>query len=258
MKYLTTFSTLLLLLLGTNSVLGADFQKGLDASKNGDYATALKEWRPLAEQGDANAQSNLGWMYDNGFGVLEDDIEAVKWYRLAAEQGEASAQFYLGWMYAYGLGVLEDDKKAVKWYRLAAEQGEASAQFYLGVAYAVGEGVLKDDEDAAKWFRLAAEQGDAIAQFNRDWIYVYGLVGSGSDLLPNKELRRPQGADKSSPTRKDLPRELRADLTDRDRWIIGLGLVAVCALVWMVMTWYVAPMLGMGGDMKARAGFRNE
>ena len=131
MKYLTTFSTLLLLLLGTNSVWGADFQKGLDASKNGDYATALKEWRPLAEQGDANAQSNLGWMYDNGFGVLEDDMEAVKWYRLAAEQGEASAQFY------------------------------------LGVAYAVGEGVLKDDEDAAQWFRLAAEQGIEEASRSR-------------------------------------------------------------------------------------------
>ena len=123
MKHLTTFSTLLLFLLGANSVFGADFQKGWDASKKGDYATALKEWRPLAEQGDANAQSNLGWMYDNGLGVLEDDKEAVKWYRLAAGQGEASAQFHLGWMYAYGLGVFEDDKEAVKLYRLAAKQG---------------------------------------------------------------------------------------------------------------------------------------
>lgn len=251
MKRLTTYSTLLLFLLGTNSAFGADFQKGWDASKKGDYAAALKEWRSLAEQGDANAQSNLGWMYDNGFGVLEDDKEAAKWYRLAADQGEAGAQFNLGWMYAYGLGVLEDDKEAVRLYRLAAEQGEASAQFYLGVAYAEGEGVLENEKDAAKWFRLATEQGDAITRFNRDWIYTYGLgvldddqeavkgyrLGSGSDVLPNKGLRMPQGADKSSPTRKDLPLELRARLTSRDRWVISLGLVAVCGLVWTVMTW---------------------
>ena len=83
---------LLLILLVSPVSFGADFQKGLTAAENGDYATALREWMPLAEQGDAAAQYNLGWMYANGLGVPQDDQAAVKWYRLAAEQGEAYAQ----------------------------------------------------------------------------------------------------------------------------------------------------------------------
>ena len=70
---------------------GADLQKGNDAYDRGDYATALREWRPLAEQGVALAQFNLGWMYDNGEGVPQNDKTAVKWYTLAADQGDADA-----------------------------------------------------------------------------------------------------------------------------------------------------------------------
>ena len=69
----------------------ADFDDGLAAAQRGDFATALQEWRPLAEQGDAHAQFNLGIMYDNGWGVPENDAEAVKWWRKAAEQGYADA-----------------------------------------------------------------------------------------------------------------------------------------------------------------------
>jgi TPR repeat protein len=61
-----------------------DFQRGLEAYVRGDFATALREWRPLAEQGLADAQFNLGFMYRNGDGVPQDDTEAVRWYRLAA------------------------------------------------------------------------------------------------------------------------------------------------------------------------------
>jgi len=64
---------------------GQNFQKGMTAYKSGDYETALREWTPLAEQGDADAQINLGRMYDNGEGVAEDNTEAVRWFRLAAE-----------------------------------------------------------------------------------------------------------------------------------------------------------------------------
>ena len=68
-----------------------DFQKGLEAYENGDYATALKEWEPLAEGGNSRAQFNLGVMYDDGQGVPQDDKEAVRLYTLAAEQGYADA-----------------------------------------------------------------------------------------------------------------------------------------------------------------------
>ena len=67
-------------------VLGADFQRGLDAYKNKDYATVLHEWKPLAEQGNTDAQTNLGQMYRKGLGVPQDHKTAVKQYRLAAER----------------------------------------------------------------------------------------------------------------------------------------------------------------------------
>jgi len=87
------------------SAVAQDFDKGLAAAKVGDFATALKEWKPLAEQGNAEAQNNLGLMYYKGEGVVQDYKEAVKWYRLAAEQGNGDAQRNLGFMYDIGKGV---------------------------------------------------------------------------------------------------------------------------------------------------------
>ena len=144
----------------------ADFQAGFAAYNRGDYATALREWKPLAEQGDADAQFNLGVMYSHGQGVPQDYAEAVRWYRRAAEQGDADAQFNLGVKYDNGQGVLQNYGEAVKWYRKAAEQGYASAQFRLGLRYANGQGVPQDYTKALKWYRKAAGQGVPEAQFN--------------------------------------------------------------------------------------------
>ena len=98
MRHLTaTLCLTLAVLLGSAGMgWGADFQKGLDAVQRGDYTTALREWKPLAEQGVAFAQYNLGVMYANGQGVPQNYKTAVKWYRLAAEQGDADAQIKLG------------------------------------------------------------------------------------------------------------------------------------------------------------------
>jgi len=131
-RWYTICLTAALLLGNVGTSWGADLQKGLAAAKSGDYATALREWKPLAKQGNASAQYNLGLMYYKGQGVLQDYKTAVKWYRLAAEQGNANAQSNLGLMYYKGQGVLQDYKTAVKWYRLAAEQGNANAQSNLG------------------------------------------------------------------------------------------------------------------------------
>ena len=78
--------------LSVGASWSADFQKGLTTYDIGDYATALREWKPLAEQGYYNAQNNLGVMYDSGRGVPQDYKTAVKWYRLAAEQGNTGDQ----------------------------------------------------------------------------------------------------------------------------------------------------------------------
>ena len=146
----------------------ADFDAGMKAYNRGDYEAALREWRPLAEQGHASAQNSLGSMYAFGEGVPQDDAEAAKWYRLAAEQGYARAQAALGPMYVSGRGVPQDDAEAVKWFRLAAEQGNAWAQNNLGFMYTNGRGVPQDDAQAYAWFNVAAAQGKTGAAENRD------------------------------------------------------------------------------------------
>ena len=115
--------TLLFLTFGT--AWGGAFEDGFAAAERKDYATAFKLWRPLAEQGDAVAQSTLGIMYRKGQGVIQDYKEALKWHRLAAEQGDVSAQNNLGFMYGTGQGVLQDYARAHMWYNLASAAGEA-------------------------------------------------------------------------------------------------------------------------------------
>jgi TPR repeat protein len=118
---------LILLLLVPSLSWGADFEKGLTAVNHGDYATALKEWTPLAKQGHAKAQYNLGVMYNNGWGVVQNYKTAVKWYTLAAEQGHASAQKNLGVIYKNGDGVLQDNIYAHLWYNISASSGASNA-----------------------------------------------------------------------------------------------------------------------------------
>ena len=108
-----------------------------------------------ADQGNAAAQNNLGLMYDNGRGVIQDYKEAVKWTRLSANQGYAGAQNNLGLMYDNGRGVIQDYKEAVRWYRLSADQGNAGAQRNLGTMYANGRGVIQDYVRAHMWFNIS-------------------------------------------------------------------------------------------------------
>jgi TPR repeat protein len=151
-------------------VAAQDFDKGLAAYDASDWATALQEWKPLAEQGSASAQFNLALMYSNGRGVLQDYKEAVKWYTLAAEQGYARAQFLLAINYYVGEGVLQDYEEAVKWYTLAAEQGHVQAQFHLGSRYALGRGALQDNIMAHMWINIASANGYEGSGSTRDQI----------------------------------------------------------------------------------------
>ena len=99
----------------------AGYEEGRAAYQRGDYATAVREWRPLAERGDADAQYALGVMYHYGAGASQDYAEAARWYRLAAAQGDANAQFNLGVMYYKGEGVAVDLAEARRWYQAAAD-----------------------------------------------------------------------------------------------------------------------------------------
>ena len=118
---------LLSLILGSGAAIAADFNKGLEAFYSGDFETASVEWTPLADQGNADAQYTLGFMYEFGRGVPENDKTAVKWYTLAAEQGHAKGQSNLGTMYAKGKGVLTDNRRAYMWKNLSSYNGNENA-----------------------------------------------------------------------------------------------------------------------------------
>jgi uncharacterized protein len=127
------------------------------AYHNGDYRSALRLAVPLAEDGDARAQSLLGLMFYRGQGRAQDYEAAAKWFRLAADHGDMDAQFYLGLIYTEGRGVPQDYAEAARWYRLAADQGEPQAQYNLGAYYANGQaGRRPDFVNAYMWFNLAA------------------------------------------------------------------------------------------------------
>ena len=146
----------------------ADYQAGMDANNRGDYATALREWQPLAEQGQAVAQYQLGLLYANGKGVTKDDAQARQWYEKSAAQGRADAQVNLGILYDYGRGVPQDFKKAVYWYRLSANQGNDLAQRQLGLLYERGDGVQQDYVEAYMWYSLGAANGATRGATLRD------------------------------------------------------------------------------------------
>ena len=140
-----------------------------------DYATALRLWRPLADQGNAEAQYALGFMYDHGQGVPKNYAGAAKWWRLAADQGNTFAQFNLGALYDDGKGVPQNKAEALKWYHLAAERGNDGAQFSVGLLYFAGVAVSENRIEAAKWWRRAADQGHIGAQVYLGLSYATGL-----------------------------------------------------------------------------------
>ena len=111
---------LVVALASTPQAVAGPLEDGVAAAQRGDYATALRLWRPLAEQGSAAAQFNLGLMYTNGRGVPKDDAQAVFWWRKSAEQRNTYATFSLGVSYSLGQGVPQDYVQAHMWVNLSA------------------------------------------------------------------------------------------------------------------------------------------
>ena len=124
MRILVSSAMVTLVLLLAVPAMSQDFDKGHRAYKTKNYAAALDEWWPLAAQGNARAQAWVGFMYDKGYGVQQDDIEALTWYLKAvrekqAHRGNAYAAFHLGEKYREGRGVRRDNVIAYMWYRVA-------------------------------------------------------------------------------------------------------------------------------------------
>ncbi len=141
---------------------------------------ALPEVRKAAERNNANAQSNLGWIFSCGLGVERDEIEAAQWYRKAADQNNPVAQIRLAEMLYNGFGGLQvgkDEKEAMKWCRKAADQYFPESQYLLSTFYRFGKGVEKDEKEALKWLRKAAEQNLPWAQVSLGELYAGGRMG---------------------------------------------------------------------------------
>ena len=114
------------LLLGLNLNGGALADAGFDAFERGDYGAAYEAWKTAAERGQKNAQFYLGYLYDSGQGVAEDNAEAAAWYRKAAVQGQNDARFNLAAMYVNGDGVNKDYVLAYMLFDLAADRDETA------------------------------------------------------------------------------------------------------------------------------------
>lgn len=163
-----------------------DMRQGLDAYRAGRYQEAYQIWSPLAEQGDANAQFNLGLLYRNGQGVKRDDREALIWFTRAARQGMLDAQYNTGLMYMEGRGVAVSKPEAFKWWELAAAKGHAPSQHNLAVLYAYGIATGVDTGKALELWRLSAAQGYKQARQALYQAYTEGLFG----LKPDPEQAR--------------------------------------------------------------------
>ena len=163
MKYLFLFTILLFV---TSNVFSSEFEDTLK----------------LAQQGDAEAQYLLGYMYDEGSGTKENNAEAVKWYLKAANSGVAGAQYNLALMYENGEGIGKDIKNAIAWYTKSAIQGNAYAQYSLAYAYEAGEGVEKDIVESFKWYKESAIGGLSFSQFKLATMFADG-VGTTKDMF---------------------------------------------------------------------------
>jgi len=134
----------------------AGVKEGVEAWQAGNFAAAVREWRPLADKGDADAQFNLGQAYKLGRGVPAADLKvAQSWYEKAAQQGHAQAQANLG-LILFQNG---ERQRAMPWIRKAAEMGDPRAQYVLGTALYNGDLIGKDWPRAYALMSLAADAG---------------------------------------------------------------------------------------------------
>jgi uncharacterized protein len=130
-----------------------DFRSGLSAFNRGDFASAMRLWRPLADSDDPRSEAGIGFLYHRGLGVPTDDAQAAFWLRKAAEQGQAEGQLMLGSLYFFGLGVPQSYATAYAWCELAQDSGQAEAAICRDAAWSS----IKADEDMQEALRLVRE-----------------------------------------------------------------------------------------------------
>ena len=164
--------------------ISVTLEQGDAAIQRRRYRLAFNIYNQLAQQGNAQAQLNLGGLYAIGKGVQRNYALAALWYTRAAEQGLALAQVIVAENLERGdRGFPLDPAAAVPWYQKAADQGFVEAQRELGRRYGLGEGVPQDYSVSAGWYKKAADQGDAESQLRLGLIYFNGEGVSQDDVI---------------------------------------------------------------------------
>lgn len=171
MSRLIRLFTLLILLLSCWPITGQSgaLEDGHAAYQAKRYTQAFHLWEPLAQNGDMDAQYNLGLLYMKGLGVGLDERKALEWFHKSAHQGNTDAMYNIGVMFYEGKGAYRSDQSAVEWWKLAADGGNPNGQYNLGVMYAFGIGIGQDTNKAVSLWEAAAKQGhpDAIEMLIR-------------------------------------------------------------------------------------------
>ncbi len=141
-----------------------------------DHAATIAPTRlqGLAEQGNANAQFDLGVAYAKGQVLPRDDALARHWFELAAAQGAAKAQYWMGAISERGRGGPRSYDDALQWYRRAADQGFSPAEVAMGRFYGRALGVTRDVGQRTDWYRRAAEHGNPVGQWALGNFYRLG------------------------------------------------------------------------------------
>lgn len=172
-----------------SSVQAAELEDGFQAFKKGSYEQALRLWLPLAEKDNADAQYNLGILYQKGLGVEKNPKTAFIWYKRASANGHTDAMYNLGIMYDKGRVIYRSPKDATNWWKKAAELGNAAAQFNIAVEYAYGRTLGKDVPLAIKWWKKAATQGHKDSRTALHRVYSEGLFKVEKDLQEAKRWK---------------------------------------------------------------------
>lgn len=161
---------LMLMLVLNNATAEDSLDTALKLHGKKDYKAAFEIFNLLANNGNAAAQANIGFYYDNGYGVEKNYEVAVRWYKRAAKNGNIHAQYNLGVMYEIGVGVSKDYEKAYEWFNMAAESGDRQAAAYLGLFHEEGLGRPVDNIQAYAWYSIAAEWHEKYGADKRDTV----------------------------------------------------------------------------------------
>jgi TPR repeat protein len=217
MRYLTLLCMFCMVSL-FSSFIHAGIEEANQLFNNKQYPSALERFLPLAESGNAEAQTKIASMYLLGYGVLKEYPTALRWlapakaadypeanywygicllngyglqktpessvtwFEKAAKQGYVEAQSVLGIMYMEGIGVKRDYATAYAWNSQAANNGHPVAMYHLGQLYEKGVGVAQDDKAAVHWYALAAKKNETNAEFEMGVAYDKGIGGLPKDL----------------------------------------------------------------------------